>query len=267
MRFSIITVNLNNKEGLIRTINSVISQTFQDFEFIVIDGGSTDGSRDVLEKYDKQISYWVSEKDGGIFNGMNKGIRIAKGEYLNFLNSGDTLFDNNVLSLANKEADDIDILIGKDYHYDEISKKEFSSILPTRISMVTFFMETLPHQGAFIKKKLFSDTPYDETLKLSSDWAFYIKKIIIQCCSVKLVPFIFSQREQNGITCTQVQELKEEKNIYLHKLLPNGVYKDYETLANLDRSTLYKLMNICENPKTCTLLRICIKIINRLFLR
>ncbi len=92
MKLSIITVNLNNKDGLQKTIDSVISQTFKDFEWIVIDGGSTDGSKELIEKYSDYISYWVSEPDKGIYNAMNKGIKVAKGDYLEFLNSGDIFF-------------------------------------------------------------------------------------------------------------------------------------------------------------------------------
>ena len=99
MKFSIITVNYNNKEGLRKTIESVIHQTFRDFEFIVIDGGSTDGSDDVLKEYDAQIDYWVSEPDGGIYQGMNKGIKKATGEYLNFMNSGDCFYASNILGI------------------------------------------------------------------------------------------------------------------------------------------------------------------------
>ena len=97
MKYSIITVNFNNKEGLRKTIESVIHQTFHDFEFIVIDGGSTDGSADVLKEYHTQIDYWVSEPDGGIYQGMNKGIKKATGDYLNFMNSGDCFFAVDVL--------------------------------------------------------------------------------------------------------------------------------------------------------------------------
>ena len=97
MKYSIITVNFNNKEGLLKTIESVIHQTFRDFEFIIIDGGSTDGSVDVLKEYSSQINYWVSEPDGGIYQGMNKGLRQAKGDYVNFMNSGDCFYSASVL--------------------------------------------------------------------------------------------------------------------------------------------------------------------------
>ena len=85
MKLSIITVNFNDAEGLERTIKSVISQTFHDYEFIVIDGGSTDKSVNVIKKYGSHIDYWVSEHDGGIYPGMNKGLRQAKGDYVNFI--------------------------------------------------------------------------------------------------------------------------------------------------------------------------------------
>ena len=97
MTLSIITVNLNNRDGLLRTIESVISQTFKDFEWIVIDGGSTDGSKELIEQYADHFAYWVSEPDTGIYNAMNKGIKMAKGEYMQFLNSGDFLRSSTIL--------------------------------------------------------------------------------------------------------------------------------------------------------------------------
>ena len=97
MKLSIITVNFNDAEGLERTIKSVISQTFHDYEFIIIDGGSTDDSVNVIKKYESHIDYWVSEYDGGIYPGMNKGLRQAKGEYLNYMNGGDCYHSEDVL--------------------------------------------------------------------------------------------------------------------------------------------------------------------------
>ena len=97
MRFSIITINFNHADGLENTIQSVINQTCHDYEFIIIDGGSSDGSVDVIRKYKENINYWVSEPDGGIFPAMNKGTRQAHGDYCIYMNSGDTFYDNNVL--------------------------------------------------------------------------------------------------------------------------------------------------------------------------
>ena len=89
MKLSVITINFNNRDGLRKTIESVVNQTYNDFEYIIIDGGSTDGSVDVIKEYADRIDYWVSEPDKGIYNAMNKGIDVAKGEYCIFMNSGD----------------------------------------------------------------------------------------------------------------------------------------------------------------------------------
>ena len=97
MKLSIITINFNNHDGLQKTINSVIAQTWKDFEWIIIDGGSTDGSKNLIEQYDKYITYWISESDKGIYNAMNKGIKIARGDYLQFLNSGDYFYNEKVI--------------------------------------------------------------------------------------------------------------------------------------------------------------------------
>lgn len=97
MYYSIITINYNNKEGLELTIKSVLSQTYRNYQFIIIDGGSSDGSFDVIKKYANNINYWISEPDKGRYNAMNKGIKQAKGDYLNFMNSGDTFHSPTVL--------------------------------------------------------------------------------------------------------------------------------------------------------------------------
>ena len=97
MKLSIITINYNNSIGLRKTIESVVSQTDNTFEYIIVDGGSSDGSVDIIKQYADKISQWVSERDGGIYNAMNKGVRMAHGEYIMFLNSGDILYDNNVI--------------------------------------------------------------------------------------------------------------------------------------------------------------------------
>ena len=112
MKLSIITVNLNNKDGLQKTIDSVISQTYKDFEWIIIDGGSTDGSKELIENYSDYVSYWVSEPDKGIYNAMNKGIKQSHGEYLQFLNSGDIFIEDNTLKQVVSQLVNEDIVFG-----------------------------------------------------------------------------------------------------------------------------------------------------------
>ena len=264
MKYSIITVNYNNKEGLRQTIESVINQTYRNYEFIVIDGGSTDGSVELLKEYDKQITYWVSEKDNGIYNAMNKGIAKATGDYLNFMNSGDCFFACNVLENVANYQYNADFIVGKDYHYNQKLQKGHASVQPPRTTMIHFFMATLDHQSTFIKRELFDKSPYDESHRLVSDWIFYTEKIVKENKQVQFIPDIICRREEGGLSEQQHDKNRQEINDYLHKLLPDGVYQDYATLAKLDKTTLYRLFDICENPKKRLALTCCIKLISKL---
>jgi len=264
MKYSIITVNYNNKEGLRETIESVIHQTFRDFEFIVIDGGSTDGSAEVLKAYNKVIDYWVSERDNGVYNAMNKGITKASGEYLNFMNSGDCFFDSQVLEHLSTKNISTDIIVGRDYHFNETTQQGFATILPTRLSMLTFIHHTLPHQSTFFKRELFNDSPYDESLKLVADVKFYIQKICVEQCSVHLVDDIICRREPDGISLTQNKQRLQEHQRVIEEVLPPGAILDYETLYLLDKNTMYKLMQLIEHTNSRRWLMYCIKIINYL---
>src|SRR5690554_2808646 len=118
IKLSVITVNLNNAAGLSKTLESVASQTFTNYEHIIIDGGSTDGSVDIIKDYERKFNgapghlYWVSEPDKGIYNAMNKGIKVASGEYCNFLNSGDYYISAPTLSTIFDHNPNSDILYG-----------------------------------------------------------------------------------------------------------------------------------------------------------
>ena len=264
MKYSIITVNYNNREGLRRTIESVIYQTCRDFEFIVIDGGSTDGSADVLKEYNNQITYWVSEPDKGIYNAMNKGIAKATGDYLNFMNSGDCFYDEKVLEHLSVKELSADIIVGRDYHFNESSQQGFATILPARLSMLTFIHHTLPHQSTFFKRELFDNSPYDESLKLVADVKFYIQKICVEQCSVQLIDTIICRREPDGISVAQNERRIQEHRQVIAELLPPGAIQDYEVLYLLDKSTMYKLMDLIENPKSRKWITYIIKIIYRI---
>ena len=227
MKLSIITVNLNNKDGLQKTIDSVITQTYKDFEWIVIDGGSTDGSKELIEKYSDHISYWVSEPDKGIYNAMNKGIRVAKGDYLHFLNSSDIYIDNNTLKKFFSTSNQSDILFGntlkpKDGKYVRINcRNDF-------ITCYSLVKDTINHQCAFIKRKLFEDFGlYDESLKIVSDWKFFFEAIVIRKCSAHHIDQDIVMYDTNGISSLYPNKLKKEKLTILKQYLPEYVIDDY----------------------------------------
>lgn len=263
MKYSIITVNFNNKEGLRKTIESVIRQSFRDFEFIIIDGGSTDGSVDVLKEYNSHINYWVSEPDGGIYQGMNKGIKEATGEYLNFMNSGDCFYATNILEMVSSYQSDADFIVGKDYHYNNDTHQGHASIQPPRTTMIHFFVATLDHQSSFIKRELFTNSLYDESHRLVSDWIFFTEKIVKEGKQVQFIPDIICKREEGGLSEQQRERNRKEINEYLHQFLPYGVYEDYATLAKLDKTSLYRLFDILESNKKRRLLITCIKLIQK----
>lgn len=224
MKYSIITVNYNDAQGLKDTINSVISQTCHDYEFIIIDGGSTDNSKSIIEENQSKINYWVSEPDKGIFNAMNKGILVSKGEYLIFMNSGDCFYNEMVLedSLQYLESD---FVIGG------IKRKEDDTTMDyelSDISMMTFYKGAIPHQATFHKRSLFQNSLYDETLKISSDWKFFFQKFIFENATYNLMSVVVCSFDTTGISNSNSKLAEKERNHIISENLPARVIKDYE---------------------------------------
>ena len=223
MKYSIITINYNNKEGLETTIQSVLGQTYEDFEYIIIDGGSTDGSVEVIKKYAPQIDYWVSELDNGIYNAMNKGVKKASGDYLNFMNSGDTYHSTSALeSIAGLHSDD-DIIIGG---YYESTRGITHVIPPQEITLLTLLKFTINHQATFLKRKLFDKRLYDESYMIMADAKFNFQAIILDNCSVKITEIIISDYDTNGIS-SNYDLYKAEREKFLSELFPPRVLQDY----------------------------------------
>lgn len=265
MKLSIITVNFNHKEGLRNTINSVISQKdFVDYEFIVIDGGSSDGSKEVIVENANRINYWVSEKDGGIYNGMNKGIKVAKGEYLIFMNSGDTFYDDHVLADVfsyGSEADFIvgNHIVGQDVHFS-----------PEEVTCRYMFRTALYHQATFIKASNFKDQLYDERFKIVADWAHMFRCLIIDNASYQHVNVIVCRCEDGGISATHWQDVLRERQDYLKTILPERIYDDYDvffkekSFSNCPRDVIEGVRQICNGGRTEKLFRKIIRLLLRI---
>ncbi|NDV78789.1 glycosyltransferase family 2 protein [Dysgonomonas sp. 511] len=190
MKLSIITINLNNKEGLQKTIESVVEQTFADYEFIIIDGLSADGSVELIKEYGDKISYWVSEKDTGIYNAQNKGIKQAKGEYLYFLNSGDALYENNTLEKI-FAGDPHDPFICGSFYMETGGQLEADTSYKGRdwqFSIYELFAGFLCHQAFFIHADNFKKYGlYDESFRVVADWKLFFQAIAIDHLPVKYV--------------------------------------------------------------------------------
>ena len=230
MKLSIITVNLNNRDGLQKTIDSVVSQTFHDFEWIVIDGGSTDGSKELIEQYADHFAYWVSEPDKGIYNAMNKGIKVARGEYLQFLNSGDWLWEDTTLEKVFNQHLDEDILYGNNV---EVSGKVYVS--PDELDTLHFYRSTINHQASFTRASLLKETLYDESYKVVSDWLFYMKKVVFENASYRKLDIIITSGQAG---CSYDLALyASERDEILKK-----------TFSPMQRTTLEKYALLVDNP-------------------
>lgn len=226
-KLSIITVNYNNCQGLERTINSIAKQSYRDIEYIVIDGGSIDDSVEIIKKNESVISFWVSEKDNGIYNAMNKGIAFAHGEYLLFLNSGDYFIDKHVLSrvFENNITTDEDLLVGRQRFINiETKRKGISPKLHVdEMNMEFFLSSTLPHQATFIKRSLFGRCGnYDENYRICADWVFWIKAVVENKCSVKILPFAVSYMEDGGVS-SDMDKCHRDMARFLEVCLENGI--------------------------------------------
>lgn len=224
MKYSIITINLNNGNGLKKTIESVICQSYCDFEFIVIDGGSTDNSIDIIHEYSDYITYWISESDRGIYNAMNKGVANAHGDYCIFLNSGDFLYDESVLERISKYDDVNDIIVGRIISNDN----EYLFSPPSRnISLYHLYSSTVPHQSSFIKTKLLRLFPYDENLKIVSDWKFFVQTIIEEECTIIFVDVVVSIFDMEGVSTSNPEKMWSEKELVLSKMYSSRILADY----------------------------------------
>lgn len=210
---TIVTINLNNRNGLRRTIESVVSQSLKDqIEYIIIDGGSTDGSTDIIDLYKDQIDYWVSEKDEGLYNAMNKAIPHINGDYVLYLNSGDYLCDNNVIANIINELDGTQIIYGDEWKDRGTSK--YISKYPDKLDEAFFKKTALPHQSTFIKSELMKKIPYSEQWKLLGDWLWFRERIIEDKVTYKHIKTPISVYGLDGISTKQRNVHNDEKKQY-----------------------------------------------------
>lgn len=245
MKLSIITVCFNDKAGFERTAKSVVAQKFRDFEWIVIDGGSTDGSAEVIKEYSRYMSYWVSEADKGIYNAMNKGISQAKGEYLIFMNSGDCLYDSNVLENVSSFLFKKDIYIGSMVVDCIDSQKTFN--VPETIDnhwlLNKMAFSGIPHQASFIKKEVFEKYGYyREDLRIVSDWYHFYQIVMMSNATVSSLPYIIALYDGNGISSNSNKMLSER--IRSLDMIPNQqtlfcFYRDNYEIMHAFKSNIW----------------------------
>lgn len=262
MKLSIITINYNNAEGLRKTLASVAAQTYPNIEHIIVDGGSTDGSVDVIREYETLLASrlspsggsdkgrdfvgcflasnlkWISEPDKGIYNAMNKGIKMADGDYCQFLNSGDVLINVNcteklveqLLKINKGRIAPLGVIYGN-------MKKELPNGViqydacngGNAVTLNMFYRGCLNHSPAYIRRDLFDKYGlYDETLRICSDWKFYLQSLVLGGESVEYADIDMTLFDMTGISETNKDLLNNERNRLLQELIPIGILKDYD---------------------------------------
>lgn len=240
-KISIITINYNNIEGLKKTVESVVKQSPKDFEYIVIDGGSADGSAEYLAAQNENLNYWVSEPDKGIYNAMNKGILHAKGDYFLFLNSGDVLIDDKeiickiVLNLNHQHVYYAPIYLMK----DNLVKNKIE--YPVNLDERFLFTNTICQQAVIYHKSLFCENLFDEKLKYISDWKMHFSLFKRKTKFIHLnIPFAIY--DLNGLTSkgeTKYTSHKERLKTQFLDFLP-----DFLKYYGTNRRVLFRLLKI-----------------------
>ena len=238
-QLSIISVNYNNAEGLKRTLDSVASQTYQEFEHIIIDAASTDGSMDVIHEYEQKLHIthstihllWSSEKDKGIYDGMNKGIKKATGEYLYFLNSGDVFAADDVVAQIVDLLDGSDIIVGRvNRGANGRIYGQTALVNEQDLSLYNMYLHGINHQSAIVHRSIQLDHLYDATLKIGADWKFFVETIVLGGAKVKFVDSIFAIYDVSGVSSNTAQLRQERKKIMVD-ILPERIARDYLTIA------------------------------------
>ncbi len=252
MKLSIITINYNNAQGLQKTLESIRVQTFTDYEQIIIDGGSTDESLEIIKNYETKFNIgqlkiknyqYISEKDTGIYNAQNKAILKAKGEYCLFLNSGDYFTGQNVLERVFAANPTADIIWGNLIVLDRgnviVSKGK------EKLTFFDVYSSKIKHQASFIKRSLFDKYGlYDESLKIVADWAFFFKTVGFNNVPLQYLDINIACFENNGFSNNNPEICKTERQRVLDQYMPRIMQEDYLLLSkyrgikNIEKSKL-----------------------------
>lgn len=226
---SVVTVCFNAEKDIERTIDSLLSQSFENVECVFVDGKSADSTVSIIENRLKNNQNYilVSEKDSGIFNAMNKGVKLASGEWIIFINAGDTFFDNDVLLNVSKELD-----ASFDYCFGDANYIEVNSSYIVRANEVGTITDSMPfcHQCIFNKKAALEEIPYDESYRVSADYDMYLRAYLAGK-QFKKIDLIISNYEIGGFSKVNQKKLLKEKAEVRYK---NGCISNPKLIYALD---------------------------------
>ncbi len=248
IKLSIITINLNNLPGLVRTFESVISQTYPCIEYIIIDGASSDGSKEFIEAKSDKLAKFISEPDRGIYNAMNKGLQYATGEFILCLNSGDYLYSNDTISNAVKSVNENSDLVAFDLLYKTGNLYELKKN-PKSVSVSYFTKHVLYHPGVFVSRKVHERYGYyDESMRIAADWAFFLKIAGLNKCNYQYVSIKLSVFCTDGVSSNLINiDLQtQERERFLSGLVPKAILEELFLLQSISELKKYDVRKMIE---------------------
>lgn len=235
---SVVTVVFNGAKHLEKTINSVLKQTYDNVEYIIIDGGSTDGTLDIIRQYEEQIDYWVSEPDGGIYDAMNKAAALATGEWINFMNTGDNFHDNKVISsmFNGVDLDEVSVVYGDVIHVFSHKYKVLHKSRPLKL-----FYQSKPfsHQSVFVKTTFLQNKSFDQQYPINADYDFFYK---LYQADLKFLyqPIVVANYDMFGASTDYVKSFQERKRILLQYDPQKVSYLSYKLFLKLKLKEIIK---------------------------
>lgn len=237
-KISIISVTYNAVINIEKMIDSIIHQNnLSSFELIIIDGGSKDGTVDIIKRYQQYIDYWISEPDKGIYNAMNKGIEKATGDYVYFLGADDYLNDGALDKVLQYLDGKTDIICGKVYLIDKLLKiKKISGKFLSKQEILNGQMA--PHQGMFMKRKLALKYKFNEEYRIASDYELFLRAIL-DGAKVKFIDLIIANYSIQGVSSTNIEKLKNE---YISILKKYGLDDSVECFIKNNQEKKWKIL-------------------------
>lgn len=238
MLFSVVTVTYNAADLLKKTLESVLGQTSNDFEYVIIDGGSEDGTADLIQQHAPRLGYWSSEKDTGIYNAMNKAIRQCKGEWVIFMNAGDIFSDNDVLVRVSEYCNDnADLVYGDRHRVDFAGSRRYEKAGELKDA---YLREVVFHQSLFTRTSLLKERNYDESYKLAADYEFMLYALRndkkFQYVDFSISDFLEGGASRENYLLAQIEAIKASLHHAPDKsLIRKNYYLDNLVIQNMGR--------------------------------
>lgn len=212
-KITVITATYNCVDTIEQCISSVVNQTYNNLEYIVIDGGSTDGTVEIIKKYDEKIAYWCSEPDKGIYDAWNKGVSHATGDYINFIGSDDAMYgDKAIENISSQFENTIDVLAGNILLVNEANGFELLKHNGRVKDKKNYKGGCIVTQGTFVRRKLCNKYKFDTSYKVASDYKFFLQYYYDESVRIKFIDDVIQYFSDGGVSSTDFDFVKQEDN-------------------------------------------------------